>query len=81
MFREQEAKRTGQQQAFGRENKQRPRMTELPPIEDTSKLTQRNEGEWDFTIDESEDGGSIELEVAVPRHLDTALVQVLAATK
>lgn len=75
--REQEERRTGQQQAFGRENKQRPRMTEFPKVTDTSKLTQRNEGEWEFTIDVSEDGTSIELEVAISRHVDTALVQVL----
>lgn len=77
LCREQEVNRTGQQQALGRENKQRPRMTELPPVTDTSTLTQRNEGEWDFTLDVSEDGSSIELELAISRHLDTALVQVL----
>jgi protein TilB len=74
--REQEVMRSGQQQGFGRENKQRPRMTELPSVTEDTKLMQRNEGDWDFTLDVSEDGSSIELEVAIPRHLDTALVQV-----
>ena len=76
LCREQEAQRARHQGGHGRENKQRPRMTELPSVTEISKLTQRNEGEWDFTLDVSEDGSSIELEVAISRHVDTALVQV-----
>ena len=36
---------------------------------------QRNEGRWDFSMEESEDGASLVLEVDVGRFLDTSLIK------
>jgi protein TilB len=45
----------------------------------TDKMTQKNEGEWEFTLDMTEDGSCVELEVEISRHLDAALVQACVA--
>jgi hypothetical protein len=36
---------------------------------------QRNDGRWDFSIEESEDGSAIVLEVDVGKFLDTSLIK------
>ena len=57
-----------------------PRRTEFPCISNSSTMTQRNEGSWEFTLDVSEDGSSVELAVAIGKHLDSTLVQVLLSS-
>jgi protein TilB len=51
------------------------RRDAFPDLSD-GPVYQKNEGEWEFTLDESLDGEAIELEVALSKHLDTSLVQV-----
>ena len=36
---------------------------------------QKNEGQWQFSLDDSSDGRSIEFAVAVCRYLDTSLIR------
>ena len=38
-------------------------------------MMQKNEGQWQFSLDESSNGHSIELTIAVCRYLDTSLIQ------
>lgn len=39
------------------------------------RVMQRNEGRWDFSMEESEDGKSVVLEVDVGKYLDTSLIK------
>uniref|UniRef100_A0A7S0VCE6 Dynein axonemal assembly factor 11-like CS domain-containing protein n=1 Tax=Polytomella parva TaxID=51329 RepID=A0A7S0VCE6_9CHLO len=57
----------------------------FPPLEEEEmsagdgtkirQVMQRNEGRWDFYLDESEDGRNLVLDLAVERLLDTSLIQ------
>ncbi len=47
----------------------------LPPQEG-EHVYQKNEGQWDFSLDEDEDGRCIVLEVEVGKYLDTSLLKV-----
>ncbi|GIL63920.1 hypothetical protein Vafri_17924 [Volvox africanus] len=47
----------------------------FPEIADTDRIYQKNEGKWEFSLEEAPDGGSLVLEVAVGRFLDTSLIQ------
>ena len=38
-------------------------------------MMQKNEGQWQFSLDESSNGRSIELAVAICRYLDTSLIR------
>eukprot|EP00798_Chlamydomonas_sp_ICE-L_P007762 gene7762-947_t len=52
------------------------RHEDFPPLpEDGERIMQRNEGKWEFSIDESEDGLSVVLDVAVGKYIDTSLVK------
>ncbi|GLC45709.1 hypothetical protein PLESTB_001314000 [Pleodorina starrii] len=52
-----------------------PRHEAFPDISDTDRIYQKNEGRWDFSLEESPDGNSLVLEVGVGRFLDTSLIQ------
>ncbi|KAG2454244.1 hypothetical protein HYH02_001278 [Chlamydomonas schloesseri] len=51
------------------------RRDELPPLEDGERVYQKNEGRWDFSLEESGDGRALVLEVGVGKFLDTSLIQ------
>ncbi|PNW70942.1 hypothetical protein CHLRE_17g739850v5 [Chlamydomonas reinhardtii] len=51
------------------------RRDELPPLEDGERVYQKNEGRWEFSLEESPDGRALVLEVGVGRFLDTSLIQ------
>ena len=38
-------------------------------------MMQKNEGQWQFSLDDSSDGRSIEFAIAVCRYLDTSLIR------
>lgn len=44
--------------------------------EDEIAIRQKNEGGWNFYWDEESERGSIKLEVCLPRHLDSSLIDV-----
>ena len=39
-------------------------------------IKQKNEGNWDFTWDEESSRGCVKLEVSLPKHLDSSLIDV-----
>lgn len=43
--------------------------------QDGERVMQKNEGDWEFSLEESCDGRAIELSVAVGRFLDTSLIR------
>lgn len=53
-----------------------PRWDDFPEVEDGGKMYQKNEGEWEFSLDESDDGSAVVLDVQVGKYMDTSLVKV-----
>lgn len=56
--------------------KKPPRREGFDPIVPGERIYQKNEGGYKFTFLESEDGGEIILDLAVPKHMDTTLFDV-----
>mmetsp|Transcript_29508 Transcript_29508/g.65337 ORF Transcript_29508/g.65337 Transcript_29508/m.65337 type:complete len:438 (+) Transcript_29508:154-1467(+) len=52
-----------------------PRLDDFPEIKEGERVFQKNEGKWDFTLDESQDGSSVVLDVQVGKYLDTSLIK------
>lgn len=50
-------------------------MQGLDLLQEGDRVMQKNEGQWQFSLDESSDGRSIELAIAVCRYLDTSLIR------
>lgn len=50
-------------------------MTPICFLQEGVPLFQKNEGRWEFTLEESKDGKDIELDVAVGRFLDSSLIK------
>jgi hypothetical protein len=73
---QQEAKQSGKKGSFFHANS-KPRRETFPEIIDGVEILQKNEGDWDFLLDESDDGLSIDLVVSLSKYLDTSLVKVL----
>ena len=44
-------------------------------LQDGERVMQKNEGGWDFSLEESADGRAIQLDIAVGRFLDTSLIK------
>lgn len=44
-------------------------------LQEGEPVLQKNEGRWEFTLEESRDGKSVKLEVAVGRFLDSSLIK------
>ena len=44
-------------------------------VQEGDRIMQKNEGQWQFSLDDSSDGRSIEFAVAVCRYLDTSLIR------
>jgi protein TilB len=58
--------------------KKAPRHEDFPPLPEGEAVRQKNEGEYDFILAESDDGKAIVLEVKVGKFLDTSLIKVRA---
>ena len=43
-------------------------------MQDGERVMQKNEGGWEFSLEESADGRALELDIAVGRFLDTSLI-------
>ena len=75
---QEEKKRAGQNSSpsiFGPKPSM-PRWEDFPEIKEGEKVYQKNEGEWEFFIDESDDCCAIVLEVTLGKYMDTTLVKV-----
>lgn len=49
-------------------------LTRQQHSQDGEEVRQKNEGKWDFTLQDSEDGSAVELDVAVGRYMDSSLI-------
>ena len=45
-------------------------------LELEGKIRQCNEGKWEFSFDESKKSGNVVLDIGVPKHLDSSLIDV-----
>jgi hypothetical protein len=53
-----------------------PRWNDFPEVKDGGKMYQKNEGEWEFSLDENDDGSAVVLDVLLGKYMDTSLVKV-----
>ena len=44
-------------------------------MQDGEEVRQKNEGKWEFNLQDSLDGSAVELDVEVGRYMDTSLVK------
>ena len=44
-------------------------------MQDGEEVRQKNEGRWDFTLQETQDGAAVELDVAIGKYMDSSLVK------
>ncbi|CAL8462504.1 g2037 [Coccomyxa elongata] len=70
-----EQRKASQAQFFGDPCPTKPYRHDFPPLQEGDPLLQKNEGTWEFTLEESRDGKDIELDVAVGRFLDSSLIK------
>lgn len=70
-----ERKKASKSDLFDDSSSRDTRHADFPAVKEGEPVMQRNEGKWEFTLDESEDRKSIVLEVAVGKYLDTSLIQ------
>lgn len=72
-----EKKKAGQSHLFtdGR-REQAVRRDTFPEVTDGERMYQKNEGQWEFTLEESADGQALILDVHVGKFLDTSLIKV-----
>eukprot|EP00232_Nephroselmis_pyriformis_P000717 CAMPEP_0182914760 /NCGR_PEP_ID=MMETSP0034_2-20130328/38734_1 /TAXON_ID=156128 /ORGANISM="Nephroselmis pyriformis, Strain CCMP717" /LENGTH=451 /DNA_ID=CAMNT_0025051543 /DNA_START=72 /DNA_END=1427 /DNA_ORIENTATION=+ len=71
-----EAKKANHDKLFaeGDSRKPPPRREEFPEVPE-GRIFQKNEGKWDYTLFESEDGRNMVLDVAVGKYMDTSLIE------
>ncbi|KAG1680975.1 hypothetical protein FOA52_009934 [Chlamydomonas sp. UWO 241] len=55
---------------------QKARRHDFDALPEGERVWQKNEGEWDFSMEEDEAGANIVLEVDVGKYLDTSLIKV-----
>ncbi|KAJ9516041.1 hypothetical protein QJQ45_024441 [Haematococcus lacustris] len=51
------------------------RHQDFPVIQDGERIMQRNEGRWEFSMEENDKGDALELEVDAGKYLDTSLIK------
>ncbi|KAI3425988.1 hypothetical protein D9Q98_007956 [Chlorella vulgaris] len=71
-------KRADQERAaglFGEPELEPPLRVGLPEVVEGEPILQKNEGKWEYRLEESSDGRSIQLDVAMGRYLDTSAIQ------
>ena len=44
-------------------------------MQEGAELRQKNEGKWEFTLQDSANGTAVELDVQIGRYMDTSLVK------
>jgi len=72
-----ERKKTDNMDKLTNQGKKVKRRTGFDPLPaDGERVFQKNEGEWDFTLLDSEDETAIVLEVAIGKYVDTSLTDV-----
>lgn len=49
--------------------------TDFPEIKEGERFMQRNEGQWDFSMEEGADGRCLVLEVDIGKYIDTSLIK------
>jgi len=59
----------------GNEKKEKPRLEDFPDIKPGDRVYMKNEGKWQFSLTESDDGTAYVLSVGVGRFLDTSLIK------
>ena len=50
--------------------------SDAAPAQDGERIFQKNEGQWEFSLQEDDAGRNLELEVDVGKFLDTSLIKV-----
>ncbi|EIE23977.1 outer arm dynein light chain 1 [Coccomyxa subellipsoidea C-169] len=80
-----EQRRASQAKFFGDHSPSKPYRHDFPPLQacteplntphEGSSILQKNEGQWEFALEESRDGLSIHLDVEVGRFLDSSLIK------
>jgi protein TilB len=71
-----EKKRAAQSQSLDPPSNKPPRRDGFEDIKDGERVMQKNEGQWDFSLEEDDLGKSIVLQVDVGKYLDTSLIKV-----
>ena len=56
-----------------------PRSEDFPELKPGERIYQKNEGQWDFYLEESDDAKAVVLEVQLGKYMDTSLVKVRIA--
>ena len=44
-------------------------------MQEGDQLRQKNEGKWEFTLQDNAEGSAVELDVEIGRYMDTSLVK------
>mmetsp|Transcript_40567 Transcript_40567/g.96385 ORF Transcript_40567/g.96385 Transcript_40567/m.96385 type:complete len:431 (+) Transcript_40567:83-1375(+) len=71
-----EKKRSSTRRVFETESSTKPqRRDDFPEIKEGDKIWQKNEGDYDWALRESDDGAAMVLEVKVSRFMDTSLIK------
>lgn len=73
---QEEQKRAGQEGSLFPSAPSAPRREDFPEIKEGERVYQKNEGEWDFYLDESSDRKGVVLQVQLGKYMDTSLVKV-----
>ena len=74
---QQEQKKSTSSNLFAKSGKEQKRWEDFPEIdEESGRGFQKNEGQWEYSLDESDDCQTIVLDVAVGKYLDTSLIKV-----
>ena len=71
-----EKKKAAQSQSLEPSSSKPPRREGFDDLKEGERIMQKNEGQWDFSLEEDDRGKSIVLEVDVGKFLDTSLIKV-----
>lgn len=73
---EAESRRKAQQQSYCNPDDIKTQLREdFPAIQEGEDIRQKNEGKWEFTLQDSANGAAVELDVEIGRYMDTSLVK------
>ncbi|KAL0041418.1 hypothetical protein WJX79_002533 [Trebouxia sp. C0005] len=68
--------RKAQQQSYCNPDDMKTQLREdFPVIQEGEDMRQKNEGKWEFTLQDSACGAAVELDVEIGRYMDTSLVK------
>ncbi|DBA84926.1 TPA: hypothetical protein ACH3X2_005668 [Trebouxia sp. C0005] len=70
------SRRKAQQQSYCNPDDMKTQLREdFPVIQEGEDMRQKNEGKWEFTLQDSACGAAVELDVEIGRYMDTSLVK------